>query len=101
VKDKPREDEDDLSSYFRDLKGHFAEVRNNAHKSRMPQFREVKAAGYPARELNEGTHWKVGPLNIWPTTGRWWNEKTKQRGRIGDQSIMQLVEAQGIEKAAV
>lgn len=52
--------------------------RDNEEKS-LALLREI---GIPYRVLNESTsHYRVGGYDYWPTTGKFYNQKTKEVGR--------------------
>lgn len=49
------------------------------------QMREVcrkafQAKGIEWESLNQDLHWKIGPVNFYPTTGKWRDESTDEVG---------------------
>jgi len=47
--------------------------------------------GIEFRELNQATaHYRVGEFDFWPTTGKFYNQKTKQKGR-GVFNLIKLI----------
>lgn len=42
------------------------------------------------RQFEPG-HYQIGALHLWPATGRWHNEMTGHRGRMGNLSVGDLV----------
>jgi hypothetical protein len=42
----------------------------------------LKENNIPVKMLNEeSAHYRVGQFDFWPTTGKYYNQKTKEKGR--------------------
>jgi len=68
-------------------------IGTTAHR-REQELRILAKEGMP---VVFETRWKckIGPLCIWPQSGRWWNEITMTGGRINSQSMRMLIEKFG------
>jgi len=58
---------------------------------RTRELHALASQGMPVVFHNK---WKVsiGPLYIWPQSGRWWNETTGRAGKINSLSMRALIE---------
>lgn len=41
----------------------------------------LKRSGIPFQTMKGSVHYKIGKWNFWPSTGKFWNEETDQKGR--------------------
>lgn len=54
---------------------------NKNKDENMSQAREeFSKAGIYYSSFNDGLHWKIGSINFYPTTHKWHNEMTEERG---------------------
>jgi hypothetical protein len=80
----------DTAETFRAMDARNREVRQRAAARRDLELQELEREGVAVRRCSPD-HIKVGPLNLWPSTGRWWNEQTQKRGRINGRTIRQVI----------
>lgn len=52
-------------------------------------FKRLDKAGIEYKVLNHGVHLQIGTLNLYPTTRKWYNSKTGEKGTFRD--IVQFV----------
>lgn len=76
---------EDIGEVYADMKEVEREERAARLAMRQPEFDEIIAAGHTAKKFNNGTHWKIGEMNFWPSTGRWNNAKSRMNGRLADE----------------
>jgi hypothetical protein len=68
-------------------------TRTRTARARREQELQLLAQeGVPLRALIKSGHWIIGPLHIYTASGRWFNEETEQRGRLGTEPIRHLLE---------
>lgn len=61
---------------------HREESKKKRWENRDKSIAILKQKGIEVRLIHEGTgHYKIGSWNFWPTTGKFYNEKTKVKGR--------------------
>lgn len=64
----------------------WAEIRADSQKKRWENVEKslqiLYSKGFPVKVINEPTaHYRVEGWDFWPTTGKFYNSKTKQKGR--------------------
>lgn len=50
----------------------------------------LEAAGIDFRTFNNGVHFKIGSINFYPTTGKWFDEVTEDKG-VGIDDLISLL----------
>lgn len=59
-----------------------------------------KAAKISFEKLNNGIHWKIGSINFYPTTHKWFDETTGDRGR-GLKEVVDFLKKQSAEASVI
>lgn len=54
----------------------------------------LEYAGIEFKIYNNGVHFKIGSINFYPTTGKWFDEVTKDKG-VGIDSLISLLSSAG------
>lgn len=71
--------EQEESEYWRQYKEERAEKKKQNTENSL---RILKDKGYTVKTLNEHTrHYRVGEFDYWPSTGKFYNQKTGEKGR--------------------
>lgn len=66
-----------------------------ASERRNRELQELKDEGFPIVRIDRW-QFRIGPLRIWPYSGRWLNEATGIPGKLGSLPIRTLIRRQGI-----
>jgi hypothetical protein len=76
-----------LSEFYRDTKGDEAQLTHKQQRDQRSIGNAIKRLEkrFQLRVLSDGRHLqfqheRLGEVNYWPTTGRWWVPKTEKRG---------------------
>jgi hypothetical protein len=69
---------------------HFTPVRERASERRNRQLEELKSEGFPVVRVDK---WQscIGPLVIWPYSGRFFNKITGTYGKLKSLSMRTLI----------
>lgn len=69
-------DEDDVWTKYRE------EKRKKKKENIKNSLRLLKREGIICKVLNEaGAHYRVAGFDFWPSTGKFYNQRTKEKGR--------------------
>ena len=63
-----------------------------AQARREQELSQLVLTGLPLRQLDRSGHWTLGSLHIFTASGRWFNEQTGRRGRLGSDAMSRIVE---------
>jgi hypothetical protein len=79
---------------------HSLNRRESAGRRRDHELQQLAAEGIPL-VFHGRWHASIGPLHIWPHSGRWSNEVTQRGGRINSLSMRTLIGRELLENQSV
>jgi hypothetical protein len=76
---------ENIGELYADVKKLQQEERADRLAKRVRELAEIMGAGHTVRQFNGGSHWRIGDIDFWPSTGRWVNARTGANGRLPDE----------------